>query len=1046
MNISAIFIRRPVMTILVMLTILFFGILAYKSLPVSNLPDVDFPTIQVSVDYPGASPETIATNVVVPLEQQFTTIEGLQTMSSTSYTGSATIVLRFNLDRNIDLAAPDVQQAISAAGPQLPQNLPYAPTYTKTNPTATPVLVYVVTSDTMTLGDLYNYAYVVLAQHLNIVEGVSQVETYGSPYAVRLRVDPEKLHARGIGLDDAANAMKAANVNQPVGTLFGEKVEYTINATGQLFNASEFNPIIIKNDDGSIVRFSDIGTAIDSLQDDKYYFRFFEKENQSPMVALAIRKDPTANTLEVIENINQALEKLKGQLPGSVRLVNVFDQSDYISESVEEVQFTLIIAILLVVLVIFIYLGNIRDTTIPIIAIPMSLIGTCIIMYFLGFTIDVLSLLAITLSIGFLVDDAVVVLENIVRHIEMGESPFQAAINGTKEISFTIVSMTLSLCTIFIPLVFMAGLLGRIMHEFALTIIIAVLFSGFISLSLTPLLCSRFLPVHEKKKQKSKLERFSDGFNHAIVRIYEPSLEWALRHKFFILLGGIASIILSLFILSKLPKDFMPPQDSGMLQGFVHCIDGTSPFQIADYMEQLSKIIVQDPNIENVTSIGANPQDNEGIMYIRLKPYKERLSLLPLLKRLMPLVNTLPGVSVYLKPLPLINLQVGTTTSKAAFQYTLLSLNADELYKHGPIMEQKMKALSTITDVNTDLDIAQPQANIEILRDKASVYNITAQEIENVLGYAFATTNLTPINTPSFQYYAIMEVFPRYYRDIGQLPQLWLRSTTNDMVPLSAIAKISESVGPLTVNHINALPSATISFNLKGSTPLGTAIDDINRLAAETLPPTVNGSVQGTANIFLQSFASLEILLIIAIFIIYVILGILYENFFPPITVMSTLPPAALGGILSLLLFQMPLSLTAFIGFIMLLGIVMKNGIIMIDFANHTRLHEDKSIHDAIHYACMVRCRPILMTTFAAMMGAVPIALGLGGMSAASRQPLGIVIVGGLIFSQILTLYLTPVIYVYIETLHEKLKNFRKNRQLKDEGETHETTPSGDAG
>lgn len=1046
MNLSAIFIRRPVMTVLVMLTILFFGILAYKALPVSNLPDVEFPTIEVTVDYPGASPETIATNVVVPLEQQFTTIEGLKTMSSTSYTGSATMVLQFNLDRNIDLAAPDVQQAISAAGPQLPQNLPYAPTYTKTNPTATPILVYVISSDTMTSGDLYNYAYVVLAQHLNIIEGVSQVQTYGSPYAVRLRVDPEKLHARGIGLDDAANAMKAANVNEPVGTLFGKKVEYTVNATGQLFNASEFNPIIIKNQDGSIVRFSDIGTAIDSTQDDKYYFRFFEKEKNAPMVALAIRKEPTANTLDTIQRIKEALPGLQVQIPGSIHIQNVFDQSDYISESVKEVQFTLAIAILLVVLVIFIYLGNIRDTTIPIIAIPMSLIGACVIMYFLGFTIDVLSLLAITLSIGFLVDDAVVVLENIVRHTEMGESPFQAALNGTKEISFTILSMTLSLCTIFIPLVFMAGVLGKLMHEFALTIIIVVLFSGFISLTLTPLLCSRFLPAHSEKKKKTKLELFSDAFNHAILRIYEPSLEWSLRHKFIILLIGASSLFLSLFFLAKMPKDFMPPQDSGMLQGFVHTNDGTSPFLIADYIEQISKILVADPNIENVTSVGANPQDNEGIMYVRLKPYKERLSLIPLLRHLLPMVNSFPGVAVYLKPLPLVNLQVGTTTAKAAYQYTLLTLNAKDLYKYGPMMEEKLKGLSSITDVSSDLDINQPQANIEILRDKASVYNITAQEIENVLGYAFATTNLSPINTDSYQYYAIMEVFPHFYRDTSQLPQLWLRSTTNDMVPLAAISKITEGIGPLTVNHINGLPSATIAFNLANNVPLGTAIEDIQKIAAETLPPTVNGSVQGTANIFLQSFASLQILLIIAIFIIYVILGILYENFFPPITVMSTLPPAALGGILSLLIFQMPLSMTAFIGFIMLLGIVMKNGIIMIDFANHMRIHEDQTIHDAIYHACMVRCRPILMTTFAAMMGAVPIALGVGGMSAASRQPLGIVIVGGLIFSQILTLYLTPVIYIYIETLHEKLKKLKKHPEITVEDETPQTPPSHDAG
>lgn len=1037
MNPSALFIRRPVMTVLVMLTLAFFGIIAYRALPVSNLPDVDFPTIEVTVSYPGASPETVATNVVVPLEQQFTTIEGLQTMSSTSYTGSATMVLRFNLDRNIDLAAPDVQQAISAAGPQLPKNLPYAPTYTKANPTATPILIFVITSETMTLGDLYNYAYVVLAQHLNIVEGVSQVQTYGSPYACRLRVDPEKLHARGIGLDDAANALKAANVNEPLGTFFGKKREYTVNATGQLFNANDFNPIIIKNKDGSIVRFSDIGQAIDSTQDDKYFFRFFEKTGNKPMVALGIRKDPTANTLEVIEKINAMLPKLRAEIPASVDIVRVFDQSDYISESVHEVQFTLLLAILLVVFVIFIYLGKVRDTLIPIIAIPMALLGTCVIMYFLGFTIDVLSLLAITLSIGFLVDDAIVVLENIVRHIELGESPMQAALKGSKEIAFTVVSMTLSLCAIFIPLVFMSGLLGRILHEFAVTIVTAVFISGFISLTLTPLLCSRFLPPHNEKKEKNRLERFSDTLNHLIVRIYEPSLEWALRHKLLILSGGILSLVLSVFILVKLPKDFMPAEDSGMLQGFVHAIDGTSPFLIADYMDELSKILADDPNVENVTSVGANPQDNEGIMYIRLKPYKERLSLIPLIQHLMPKVSQIPGVAVFLKPLPLINLQVGTSTSKAGYQYTLLSLQSKDLYDVGPKMEQKMKSLHTITDVSSDLDINQPQVNIEILRDKASIYNISAQEIENVLGYAYATTNLTPINTPSYQFYGIMEVFPHYYKDPSQLPQLWLRSSTNDMVPLSAISKVTEGIGPLTVNHLNGLPSATIAFNLSGKTPLTTAMADIDKIASELLPTSVTGSVQGAANIFVQSFASLEILLVIALFIIYVILGILYENYFPPITVMSTLPPAALGGILSLLIFGLPLSLTAFIGFIMLLGIVMKNGIIMIDFANHTRIHEKKSIHDAIHHACMVRCRPILMTTFAAMMGAVPIALGLGGMSADSRRPLGIVIVGGLIFSQILTLYLTPVIYVYIETLHENLRK----KFFKDEDETQQMPP-----
>ncbi len=1034
MNLSEPFIRRPVMTTLVMLTIAFFGLLAYRSLAVSNLPDVDFPTIQVSVDYPGASPETIATNVVVPLEQQFTTIEGLENISSTSYTGSATIVLRFNLNRSLDAAAPDVQQAISAAGPQLPKNLPYAPTYSKVNPTATPILIYVVTSTSLTAGDLYAYAYNVMAQRLSLIDGVSQVQTLGSPYAVRLRVDPEKLHARGIGIDDVGNAIKNQNVNQPLGTLFGDKREYTVTATGQLFNASEFNPIIIYNDDGSIVRFTDIGEAIDSVQNDKLYFRFFDRDGDREMVALAIRKDPTANTLDVIERIKKALPTLQTQMPGSVKMVSVFDQTDYISESVHDVQFTLVVALILVVLVIFFYLGKVRDTIIPLIAIPMSILGTFIIMFLLGFTIDVLSLLAITLSIGFLVDDAVVVLENIVRHIELGEKPLQAALNGSKEICLTILTMTLSLCTIFIPLIFMAGIMGRLMHEFAVTIVTAVMISGVISLSLTPLLCAYFLPIHDPQHKKNKLERCADAFNQGVLKIYQPTLEWALRHRLTILAVGIGSLALSMFLLVKLPKDFFPTQDSGMIEGFVHCSDGTSPFLIADHMKVLSKILANDPNVENVTSAGANPQDNEGIMYIKLKPLEERLSIIPLLNHLVTLTNTIPGVSVFLKPLPLINLQVGATTSKAAYQYTFQSLNDKDLYEYGPLMEEKMKQLKTIKDVSSDLDIEQPQVNIEILRDRASLYNVTAQEIENVLELAFATTNLSPINTPIYQYYAIMEVFPQYYRDPTTLPQIWFRSSTNDMVPLSAISKVSLNTGPLTVNHINGIPSATIAFNLVDGVPLETALVEIQNLAKQTLPSTVSGTVQGAASIFKSSFANLQVLLIVALFIIYVILGILYENFFPPVTVMSTLPPAALGGFLSLLICGMPLSLTAFVGFIMLLGIVMKNGIIMIDFANHTRIEGGKTIHDAIYHACLVRCRPILMTTFAALMGAVPIALGIGGMSAASRQPLGVVIVGGLLFSQILTLYFTPVIYIYIETFHEKINHWwERKKQPKSE-------------
>lgn len=1033
MNLSEVFIRRPVMTILTMLTLAFFGILSYLQLPVSDLPDVDYPTITVNVDWPGADPETVANNVVVPLEQQFTTIEGILSISSTSYTGSATIVLQFHLDRNIDLAAPDVQAAINAANPQLPKDLPYAPTYTKTNPTATPVLYLAVTSPTLTRGDLYSYGYTVLAQRISIIEGVSQVQTYGSPYAVRLRVDPQKVAARGMGIDDVALAIQNANVYLPVGTLFGKKREYTIDVDGQLIPANQYDPIIIKNDNGSIVRFKDVGQAIDSVQNDKLFVNYYDKELSSPTVVLAVRKQAGANTLDVVQSINDLLPSLMKEIPGSVKVIRLFDQSEFIWDSVHDVQLTLLIALILVVVVIFFYLGTLRDTIIPVVTIPLSVLGAFIVMLWMKFTIDILSLLAITLAIGYLVDDAIVVLENIVRHVEKGEKPLVAALNGSKEISITILSMTLCLCTIFIPLIFMGGIIGRILHEFAMTIVCTVFISGMIALSLTPLMCSRLIRPHHEGKKKNVIERLSEQLNNKILSFYSPSLNWALKHRKSVLFLGLGSVVASLFLFLKLPKDFLPPDDLGLIEAYIQSVDGTSPFGIEDYASHLSKLLVADPNILNIVGVGGYPQDNEGVMFIHSKPMKERLPLKPLLKHLYPIANQIPGCKVFLKPLPLINLQVGTTDTKAEYQFTLQSLNTGDLYKYAPQFEEKLKSLKTITSVVSDLDIQEPQAHIEILRDKASQYGITAYQIENVLNLAYATSNLTPINTPSYQYYAIMETLPHFYRNPDNLKQIWLRNTNNQMVPFSAITQVTEDLGPLTVNHINGLPSATISFNIAQGTALETALKEVQSLADSTLPETISGSIQGAASVFQSSFANIQYLMLISFFIIYVILGILYENFFPPVTVMSTLPPAALGGLLSLLICNETLSLYAVVGFIMLLGIVLKNGIIMVDFANDSRLHHDKSIHDAIFEACMIRCRPILMTTFAALMGAVPIALAIGGSTAKSRQALGIVIVGGLLFSQVMTLYLTPVIYTYIEELHEKLTRKKK--------ETQEPTP-----
>lgn len=1029
MNISAIFIRRKVMTILVMLTVAFFGVLSYNALSVSDLPDVDYPTIEVNISYPGASPETIANNVVVPLEQQFATISGIQSISSTSYTGSANIVLQFVLTKNIDLAAPDVQAAINAASAQLPKDLPYAPTYQKVNPTATPIFFLVLRSNTMTLGQLYDYAHSVVGERISIVNGVSQVQTYGQPYAVRVQVDPQKLAARGIGIDQIGQSIKDANVYLPVGTLFSEKNEYTIAVDGQIYDGDKYNPLIMKSEkNGAIVRLRDVGKAFDSLQNDKIYVKFFQGDDSEEMVALGIQKQPGANTLSVIQDIKTLLPKLQSELPGSLKMYTMYDQSEYILESVDDVKLTLLLAMALVVIVIFFYLGKFVDTIIPAIAIPMSILGTFIIMYYFKFTIDILSLLAITLSIGFLVDDAIVVLENIVRHVEMGESPLEAAMNGSKEIGFTILSMTLCLCSVFIPLIFMEGIIGRILHEFAVTIVATVMISGVISLTLTPLLCSKFIPQKSKDAKKSKTEELSDKINHFMLRLYKPSLEWSLKHRKTLFLSGFGCFALTLFLVITLPKDFIPGDDIGFVQGFTVTSDGTSPFQMAANQEHLAKIAAKNPNIESVVAVGASPQDNQGIMFLRLKDIKHREPIDKVVPELMRSMNTIPGVQVFLKPMPLINLQVGTTSSKAEYQYTMQSLQEEDLYKYAPIMEEKMKALNGFASVSSDLDITQPQLSIEILRDKASMLGITARQIENSLSLAFADINLSPINEPSNQYYVIMEVLPKFYRNPSMLSQLWLTSNQSDkLVPLSSVVKMKETIGPLTINHLNGLPSATVSFDIK-NIPLETGLEQLEKLAQDTLPPNVTGSVQGSANVFKQSFANLSYLLIIMFFIIYVILGILYENFFPPLTVMSTLPPAALGGLISLMICRDPLSLYAVVGLIMLLGIVMKNGIIMIDFANERRL-EGKSIHDAITEACLIRFRPILMTTFAALMGAVPIALGVGGLAAASRRPLGVVIVGGLIISQILTLYLTPVTYTYVEALREKAHTFRLRKK-----------------
>jgi hydrophobic/amphiphilic exporter-1 (mainly G- bacteria), HAE1 family len=1017
MNLSSLFIRRPIMTTLMMIAILFFGVVAYNQLPVSDLPNVNYPAITVSVNYPGSNPTTVANTVVSPLEREFLTIGGLKTIASTSSTGSATIVLQFDLKKTIDSAALDVQNAINTATPNLPQDLPYAPTYSKVNPSQTPILYFAVNSHTMPLYQLYDYAYTFIGERISTVSGVAQIQVYGSPFAVRVQVNPQKLTAKGIGLDEVASAIQNSNVTIPTGTLYGQHQEYTINVDGQMDKASLYNQLIIKNDKGNIVRIRDIGRAIDSLSSDKEYQRYLTSTESINSVIFGVLTQPGVNSMQVISDINDMLPQLKAHLPGSVELVRIFDKSEFIKESLLDVQMTLIIAFSLVVCVIFLYLGKPMNTLIPAIALPICIIGTFALMSILGFTIDILSLLAITLSVGFLVDDAIVVLENIVRHVQMGKTPLEAAFEGSKEISFTILSMTLSLAAVFLPLLFMGGVIGQLFHEFAVVIVSAILLSGFISLTLTPMLCSRLVQPYHLQSNQTSMEKVSSKVNTSLLSIYEKGLNCVLRFPKTTLGAGAVCIVLTLILFKSLPTNFLPPDDIGQIVIHTQAATGTSPFEMMRIQSELDQIARNNPAVESMISLGAIPDDNKGIMFIRLKPYKERPSVFKVIDDLQKSYASSTSAFVYIKPLPLIDLQVSTTDINAPYQYTLQSLSTQDLYPAASQMLKAMEHLPRLSQISTDMEIKQPQLNLNILRDRAYALDVSAQALENVLSYAFAATNLSPINDPQNQYYVIMEVEPKFYSDPSFLSQLYIRAYNNKLIPLSAVTRPSQTVGPLNINLINGLPAVNLFFDI-GTGALGPALKELETLAAQTLPSTVTGTVQGTADVFKASFANLNVMLLIALFAIYIILGILYENFLHPITVMSTLPPAALGGLLTLLIFQEPFSLYTFVGIILLLGIVMKNGIIMIDFANDSIL-AGKTPEEAIIHACITRFRPILMTTFSALMGAVPIAMGLGGMTAQGRRSLGLVIIGGLIVSQILTLYLTPVLYLYLEKIRQ---------------------------
>ena len=1044
MNLSEPFIRRPVMTAVLTVSVILFGILSYLQLPVNDLPAVDYPVIQVRASYPGASPDTMANNIATPLERQFMQINGLELVTSQSTQGNTSLTLQFALDKSIDAAATDVQTAISQATGNLPVDLPSPPTYSKTNPNDQPIMYIALTSDSVTRGELYDYGSTQVGQRISILPGVSRVDVFGTKSAIRIKTDPSAMWARGISIDDLTAAIRNGTSYTGAGQFDSAAGTSLLRPMGQLEAAEAYSNLIISTSNGAPVYLRDVAQVQDSVQDERINMRFWARGYSVPSatVVVAVNRRAGANAVEVAQNVRNLLPLIGAELPASVRITPIYDRSQSIVNSVNDVRETLLIAFALVVIVIFVFLGRATDTLIPAVALPLSLLITFVAMRLLGYSLDNLSLMALTLAIGFLVDDAIVFLENTVRRMERGERALEATLHGAKEISFTILSMTISLAAVFIPLVFMSGLVGRIFREFAVTIVIAILASGLVSLTLTPLMCARLLKDRGEGTKKTWVERVIGGIEKRVLGVYGGSLWWFLRHRWVSATVWVVCLVGTIWLFSAVPKAFLPPGDSSFIWGVMIGREGSSPEQMRELQDQADAVVQQDPSVRaTFTMTGASGflASNQGLILVFLKPADQRAPIQNVSGNLMGKLGAVPGVFPFLRPFPVLEISTGATNqNQGQYAFSISGVNADQVYGVATTLMEKLRAYPGFATVSSDFFNNTPNLEIDIHRDQARTYGVSETRILGMLRNSYSQNYLYLIKKPEDQYQVILEVKDDARSKPEDLSLLYIKSDDGqNLVPLSALVSWKPTLGPQSVNHLNQFTSVTFFFNLKPGVAIGDATDFISSTAAGVVPPTVRASLQGEALTFSNTVRDLTILMVLAVFVMYVILAILYESYVHPLTVLSTLPTALVGGLFTLYFFGEEASLYAFVGLFMLMGIVKKNGILIVDFARQ-RVEAGESAEQAIHDASMDRFRPIIMTTLAAVIGAVPIALGYGA-DGASRRPLGLVIVGGLVASQFITLYVTPVIYLYLEQFQERVLDrisfFRSGRSARQFGE-----------